>query len=366
MDIAKPIPSAAPQNKILPLEAARGFAAFAVFLNHSANFGLFNLAIAGRAIPNFGQEAVILFFLLSGFVIQYSFARKSDQSAKRFFFDRFTRIYIPLIPTLILSYFIASWVSGFWKDPQGSVLLGNLFMLQDSANLKPGVIAPSYMYNSPLWSLSYEWWFYTAYFLLFISVKSIKIKTIIVILSSLAAAALYSVLPNWILRVVMYFPIWWIGALAAIYYANVDKKAQILPLLWASFGTIIAITAMLIWQAKPNIGNTSWGVHPLIEIRHFMSAIMMILGLLIWRKIGWAGYRFTLRPFLYIAPISYGFYICHFPFLQLSPVLEAKVGWALSWAIILPSIIVFSWFLELWLFPRGRKVLKKIVFSPNQ
>ena len=355
-----------PQSKILPLEATRGFAAFVVFLNHSANFGLFNMSIAGHAIPNFGQEAVILFFLLSGFVIQYSFSRKSDQSAKRFFFDRFTRIYIPLIPTLILSYLVASWVAGIWQDEQISTLLANLFMLQDSASLKPGTLAPSYMNNSPLWSLSYEWWFYVGYFLLFISIKSVKTKTLIILVSSLIAAVLYASMPNWFLRVLMYFPMWWIGALAAIHYANSDESAKILPLIWACMSTLIVITAILVIQAQSSIGNTSWGVHPLLEIRHFTSVITIILGLLVWRKMGWVTYKFTLRPFLYIAPISYGFYICHFPFLQLVPLLEVKLGWAASWAIILTSIITFSWFLEIWLFPRGRNVLKKLVFNPNR
>ena len=58
-------------KKLTKLEAIRGFASVYVVLHHVFGKGLI---IAGKDFSflfRFGQESVILFFLLSGFVIQY-------------------------------------------------------------------------------------------------------------------------------------------------------------------------------------------------------------------------------------------------------------------------------------------------------
>ena len=39
-----------------------------------------------------------------------------------------------------------------------------MLMLQDRSYAKPGVWVSLVGGNAPLWSLSYEWWFYMAYF----------------------------------------------------------------------------------------------------------------------------------------------------------------------------------------------------------
>jgi peptidoglycan/LPS O-acetylase OafA/YrhL len=46
----------------------------------------------------FGSEAVIMFFILSGFVIKYSWEKSTDQSFKNYFYDGFKNLH----PTLLL------------------------------------------------------------------------------------------------------------------------------------------------------------------------------------------------------------------------------------------------------------------------
>ena len=60
-------------GKLDKLEALRGAAALYVVFHHTIPYDsrLFNLPVGH--LMRFGQEAVILFFLLSGFVINYSF-----------------------------------------------------------------------------------------------------------------------------------------------------------------------------------------------------------------------------------------------------------------------------------------------------
>jgi peptidoglycan/LPS O-acetylase OafA/YrhL len=56
----------------------------------------------------FGQEAVMLFFLLSGFVIYYSFSLGKDKSFQGYFQRRWLRIY----PIFIFALLIGRCLSG--------------------------------------------------------------------------------------------------------------------------------------------------------------------------------------------------------------------------------------------------------------
>src|SRR5690349_6415685 len=146
--------------KFEKLEALRGFAAIYVVVYHVLMH--VQLKVAGFDLLfffRFGQEAVILFFLLSGFVIKYSFERSKDKSFKSYFLKRFTRIFIPLLFVLVLSYALQSVAAGRLINPAAGTLMANLCMLQD-VNVKPNVFFSTYMGNAPLWSLAFEWWFY--------------------------------------------------------------------------------------------------------------------------------------------------------------------------------------------------------------
>lgn len=102
-------------------------------------------------ITHFPAEAVLLFFVLSGFlvggkVIERCNARNFDTLS--YTIDRFVRIMLPLVSALILSVVIDA-IRGVEIIP-GRVI-GNLFSLQ-------GIWCNSQV--EVLWSLSYEVWFY--------------------------------------------------------------------------------------------------------------------------------------------------------------------------------------------------------------
>ena len=105
------------------------------------------------ALTRAGLEWVVVFFVLSGFlvgggVIRRTLDRTFDFSS--FAIDRVSRIWVPLIPALILSLVIAL-VTGYAVSI--AELLGNIFALQ-------GIFFQNFAHNMPLWSLSYEVWFY--------------------------------------------------------------------------------------------------------------------------------------------------------------------------------------------------------------
>ncbi len=106
------------------------------------------------ALTRVEEEAVIVFFVLSGYLVggmslERMLARQF--SPANYAIDRISRIMLPLFPALVLTAII-----GFVVDlPNLSieVFIGNLLSLQ-------GVLVSSYGKNAPLWSLAYEAWFY--------------------------------------------------------------------------------------------------------------------------------------------------------------------------------------------------------------
>ena len=80
--------------KLWKLEAIRGLAALYVVVGHIYHDSFL--------ILRFGQEAVIVFFLLSGFVIEYSHHHSRDKSFKGYFTKSVTRIYSVFIAMLLL------------------------------------------------------------------------------------------------------------------------------------------------------------------------------------------------------------------------------------------------------------------------
>ena len=145
------------------LDAPRFVAAFMVLLSHARNtffpaFGdlpadqqnIFSMALT--MFCRMGHEAVIIFFVLSGFLVGgrgFERIQNGTMNVNSYAIDRFSRIYPPLFAAIIF-YYITSVVIPGTPFSLGRAL-GNLLNLQ-------GIACKSLV--SPFWSLSYEVWFY--------------------------------------------------------------------------------------------------------------------------------------------------------------------------------------------------------------
>lgn len=173
----------------LHLDFIRGFASILVLFNHFRNIFFVpysdvnnqsTLNLLAYSFTGLGHQAVMIFFVLSGFFIANSVIKqvvKNSWSWKDYLISRLTRLYIVLIPALILGFIIDSvgiyfFDYSFFPHDMNErisleVLVGNLFYLQ-------GFATTSFGTNDPLWSLSYEFWYY----LLFPSILLILISNI--------------------------------------------------------------------------------------------------------------------------------------------------------------------------------------------
>jgi peptidoglycan/LPS O-acetylase OafA/YrhL len=118
----------------------------------------------------FGREAVIGFFVMSGFLVGGAVLGRIN-SEKPFLFDylvhRIVRIYMVVIPAILLTGVFDTVGRTLFPPDYGAypVFEGHYeprFILTNLLNLQ-GVIATHFGTNGPLWSIGYEFWYYVAF-----------------------------------------------------------------------------------------------------------------------------------------------------------------------------------------------------------
>ncbi|WP_207933961.1 acyltransferase [Actinomadura sp. KC06] len=145
------------------LDALRGGAALAVALHHASYVYLPSLRIQMADWFDPGMAGVLVFFLVSGYIVPASLERRG--SVRGFWIGRFFRIY----PLLSVACFLAilpfllgvlGLRAGLEQYSPATAVLAHLTMLQDVLNV-PNVM-------NVLWTLSYEMAFYLLIVALFV------------------------------------------------------------------------------------------------------------------------------------------------------------------------------------------------------
>jgi peptidoglycan/LPS O-acetylase OafA/YrhL len=295
----------------------RGFAAFYVMIGHIANVlfanGTTSLQRALLIPFRFAVEAVVLFFLLSGFVIAYNTPRTT--SIGTYLFKRGRRIYPLFVLSLVVSYFLGCLAERHWLDFEVGRFVGNLMMFQDFGYRRPGVWVDQF-HNSVLWSLAFEWWFYIAFIPFFRELIPTRIQLPVVLAVSWICLGINLLFPNPIAWWGIYFQIWWAGVWMAREFQESGRVTIRRQLPFLVSMSAMAVAWFALRQSIPP-EERGFGLYPIIDARRFGSAVVWIVLSVSWARIGWRFYRQTLGPFEWIAPVSYGLYIFHFPIIAL-------------------------------------------------
>ncbi|MDP9081174.1 MAG: acyltransferase family protein [Bacteroidota bacterium] len=106
-----------------------------------------------------GTDALIMFFMLSGLVINLSESKK-PKPRREFIKNRFIRIYPQFLAGMLLA-FIALYVTNT-AFPSIKDTIGNFFMVS-TMNDYMGYVVTSIQSNLPVWSLSFEVGFYVLF-----------------------------------------------------------------------------------------------------------------------------------------------------------------------------------------------------------
>jgi peptidoglycan/LPS O-acetylase OafA/YrhL len=173
------------------LDFIRATAAMLVLIGHASILFLNNGFLR---TTNIEGGAVLVFFMLSGFLISYSTFRKYHESKygfREFFIDRFARIYCAFIPALFFVWAVdtfslqlpfpivtpermeeLSWIKDMYENMNVVTWIGNVFMLQDFPlfqvirrvlNIDSPFFIDHFGSASPFWTISIEWWLYMAF-----------------------------------------------------------------------------------------------------------------------------------------------------------------------------------------------------------
>jgi peptidoglycan/LPS O-acetylase OafA/YrhL len=323
------------QGHFESLDGLRGAAALAVVFHHSANVYLHTkpqnvwpLTPLLRAFAWVGHPAVLLFFVLSGFVLYVSFLRGHDNSYGSFLTRRIFRLY----PALIIAVGFAAmlhwlqsprdcsaidpWVASSWCH---DLTIGGTLRIMSLLGLR----AEDNLFNPVLWSLFIE----------------MRFSIVFILLAALCQR-------GWIVIVAVGAAAYLVGAyrLSALGYHE--------PFLMGdSLGSTAAVTlfylpgfilGMLVADIlHKHIGYRFWPRSNWIKI--FIVASLLILCLAansdILREFvfaaiifficlgGWLDALLRRRPFLFLGRASYSLYLIHLPILfAMTFLLQPTVG----------------------------------------
>lgn len=225
-----------PLNFSIYLDLVRFLAAMVVFLGHASGM-LWTAGFLWELGP-YGDTCVVVFFVLSGFVIAYVTDVK-ERTWQLYFTSRAARLWSVVVPALLLT-FVIDWAGvrlapelyfgqpWFAADHAGLRYLASLFMLQDIWRLKlvPGV-------NAPFWSLSYEAIYYLLFGIIFFVRTRIKWLAFgaVLLLGGPVIGAL--------------FPLWGLG-----FFAYRFCKRTTLPTILCG---VFAVGGLLLLLASPHV-----------------------------------------------------------------------------------------------------------------
>lgn len=195
------------------LEFIRGGAALLVFICHLViNNPFLKSKIYLNVISNWGTEAVMLFFMLSGVVINLAQKRKYN-TPFIFLKNRLLRIYPLYIVGILLATFVIIFLNTEILNPYKMV--GNLFFI----GTLQGYIIDVPSSNPVIWSLTFEMFFYLIYC---IGIGKSKIKFMLIWFGiSLFCIPIYYLgiigFPGFLITILSFSSIWLIGYFIAEY-----------------------------------------------------------------------------------------------------------------------------------------------------
>ncbi|PPD35137.1 MAG: hypothetical protein CTY19_03285 [Methylomonas sp.] len=181
----------------------RFIACLAVLIYHS---NMRNIIIEPIALSNYGHSAVIVFFVLSGYVISYITNKKED-SLLLYSTSRFARIYSVALPALIITPFLdilgeslnnTFYIGKTTHDYWYLRILAGLFFLNEI-----WFISIMEFSNVPYWSLCYEVWYYVIYGA-FVFTRGRKRILILTCLLLFVGPKILLLFPIWCLGVFIY------------------------------------------------------------------------------------------------------------------------------------------------------------------
>jgi peptidoglycan/LPS O-acetylase OafA/YrhL len=289
----------------LYLDAIRFGAAFMVFLSHYStgriSGGLF------WYLADLGRTAVLVFFVLSGFVIAWV-TEMREETLEDYGLSRAARLYSVIIPAFIMTAALDHFgklidtrlYAPEWGHSTAHPVLGyalSAVFLGESWALEalPGL-------NVPFWSLNYEAWYYV----LFAAATFLRGRPRILALgiAGLVAGP----------KILLLLPVWLLGVAAWRWRADLPRPLG-MPLAVVSLTALIALEA----SGGPQLFShpSSRWLPPNYSAHDYLVGVLvavLIVGLAN-AALPMPGFKFE-RIVRWLAGTSFGLYLLHYPLLN--------------------------------------------------
>jgi peptidoglycan/LPS O-acetylase OafA/YrhL len=287
-----------------------------------------------------GHTAVVVFFVLSGYVIANATLNRPDMNAKRFIIMRLSRLHSVVVPALLLTAILLLVDRALFPEthypfaPLRFIFTALFLQSIWSFDLSPTT-------NSPFWSLSYEFWYYVLFGIL-IFARSWKWKLALVVLCGLIAGA----------NILLLLPIWAVGV--GVYKLR-GKLA--IPAKWSVLGFLLAFGTLagfvfILPECPYKIGQNQL-LFSAAFLTDYLDGITIGAMILFFEQAS-AAIQFPLlaeKSLRWLANHSFSLYLFHFPlllFIRALGLFKPFIWWqaALEVGLILAIIFTLSEFTE--------------------
>jgi peptidoglycan/LPS O-acetylase OafA/YrhL len=285
-----------------------------------------------------GHEAVLTFFVLSGFVLALPFltAPLTGRSALAYYGRRIIRLYLPVWASLLFAYALAlliprhpgdTWL-GSHHPPTPANLWHDGILLFGTSNL-----------NSPLWSLTWEVWFSLLMPLMFLAIRVTRAHrwwwAAIPILMLMSAAARFPVIRHalpaaWVTDdLLQYIPIFAIGMLVAFNRQRILAAAAHVTVWWP-----VIVCALLFTVSPSVLAPNGWGPAQAGWYLLSLVGVTLLVALAFGSPIA---KPLDARPVQWAGKRSFSIYLVHEPILVAAALLAGASGWA--WLLLVPVVV---------------------------
>jgi peptidoglycan/LPS O-acetylase OafA/YrhL len=312
-----------PATLSLYLDLARFLAAVFVVLYHS-----WSIFFPSSVIKWPGHEAVVVFFVLSGYVISHAAAQPGITLA-RYAQHRAARIMPVALLALLLSYVLAAFIlPSDGRDPGWPTFANAMFIAQ------AGWVWIEAPLNQPFWSLNYEVWYYIIFGAWMFSPP--KWRKLFTALAMLCAGP----------KILLLLPVWLMGAWLYRAMPTMSRRVG-----WIVFLSTLVIAAALWWfDVSGALRSWLYTVFPPAWRAHYSTQFIydILLGVLVSANfaavvsLGPAfGFLFKGSSAIrYLATFTFSLYVFH------SPLTALLTKWAMIrspvFFYLLMAILIFA------------------------
>lgn len=301
-----------------------------VFIHHGYSMWFKNST--EETLVYLAHFAVIVFFVLSGYLIAYTTA-VNPRGIKHYAAARLGRLYSVLLPALLVTaacqvivYFTNPAIFSQYTRAHAGIryILSGLFLNEI------WFFSASPPINGPLWSLSYEFWYYVIFGAFFFFKNTFKKYALLLLAVLIAGPSILSMMPVWLCGCFAY----------KLSQAKPVKNAS-----WVVFtgGLLAAIALQQYLPALP----FQLGRPPLFYANQFIKDFIVGIFLSISLYAA-AGLNSTKQKspayavkFRVVADLTFSLYLLHFPLLVLwRAIVPSQFGNA--WQFIMAMLCVFT------------------------